>query len=139
MQAPVDYKDPPNYEAFAYVKEMPKLNTGNPKVEQYLSSGTATKLSVPSIAGHSWLNENMTIRLTVTNNNSVAAVFHGTLYDTAYDDAYGSISTTISANSTKTVDIALDSSFGEGIGCYVQAYFTADGYNQSSTTKYVAE
>ena len=36
MQAPVDYKDPPNYEAFAYVKEMPKLNTGNPKVEQYL-------------------------------------------------------------------------------------------------------
>lgn len=109
------------------------------KVEQYLSSGTATKLSVPSITGHSWLNENMTIRLTVTNNNSVAAVFHGTLYDTAYDDAYGSISTTISANSTKTVDIALDSSFGEGIGCYVQAYFTADGYNQSSTTKYVAE
>ena len=57
------------------------------KVEQYLSSGTATKLSVPSITGHSWLNENMTIRLTVTNNNSVAAVFHGTLYDTAYDDA----------------------------------------------------
>lgn len=109
------------------------------KVEQYLSGGTATKLSVPSITGHSWLNENMTIRLTVTNNNSVAAVFHGTLYDTAYDDAYGSISITISANSTKTVDIALDSSFGEGIGCYVQAYFTADGYNQSSTTKYVAE
>ena len=109
------------------------------KVEQYLTGGTATKLSVPSITGHSWLNENMKIRLTVTNNNSVAAVFHGTLYDTAYDDAYGSISTTISANSTKTVDIALDSSFGEGIGCYVQAYFTADGYNQSSTTKYVAE
>lgn len=109
------------------------------KVEQYLSSGTATKLSVPSITGHSWLDENMKIRLTVTNNNSVAAVFHGTLYDTAYDDAYGSISTTISANSTKTVDIALDSSFGEGVGCYVQAYFTADGYNQSSTTKYVAE
>lgn len=109
------------------------------KVEQYLTGGTATKLSVPSITGHSWLNENMTIRLTVTNNNSVAAVFHGTLYDTAYDDAYGSISTTISANSTKTVDIALDSSFGEGIGCYVQAYFTANGYNQSSTIKYVAE
>lgn len=109
------------------------------KVEQYLTGGTATRLSVPSITGHSWLNENMTIRLTVTNNNSVAAVFHGTLYDTAYDDAYGSISITISANSTKTVDIALDSSFGEGIGCYVQAYFTADGYNQSSTTKYVAE
>ena len=109
------------------------------KVEQYLIGGTATKLSVPSITGHSWLNENMKIRLTVTNNNSVAAVFHGTLYDTAYDDAYGSISTTISANSTKTVDIALDSSFGEGVGCYVQAYFTADGYNQSSSTKYVAE
>ena len=109
------------------------------KVEQYLTGGTATKLSVPSITGHSWLNENMKIRLTVANNNSVAAVFHGTLYDTAYDDAYGSISITIGANSTKTVDIALDSSFGEGVGCYVQAYFTADGYNQSSTIKYVAE
>lgn len=109
------------------------------KVEQYLIGGTATKLSVPSITGHSWLDENMKIRLTVTNNNSVAAVFHGTLYDTAYDDSYGSTSITISANSTKTVDIALDSSFGEGIGCYVQAYFTADGYNQSSTIKYVAE
>lgn len=81
----------------------------------------------------------MTIGLTVTNNNSVAAVFHGTLYDTAYDDAYGSTSITISANSTKTFDIALDSSFGEGVGCYIQAYFTADGYNQSSTIKYVAE
>lgn len=109
------------------------------KVEQYLSSGTATKLSVPSITGHSWLNENRTIRLTVTNNNSVAAMFHGTLYDTAYDDSYGSTSVTISANSTKTFDIALDSSFGEGVGCYIQAYFTADGYNQSSTIKYVAE
>ena len=76
------------------------------KVEQYLVGGTATKLSVPSITGHSWLDENMKIRLTVTNNNSVAAVFHGTLYDTAYDDAYGSISITISAKSTKTVDIA---------------------------------
>lgn len=109
------------------------------KVEQYLIGGTATKLSVPSITGHSWLDENRKIRLTVTNNNSVAAVFHGTLYDTAYDDSYGSTSITISANSTKTVDIALNSSFGEGIGCYVQAYFTANGYNQSSTIKYVAE
>lgn len=31
----VEYKDPPNYEAFAYVKEMPKLNTGNPEVVDY--------------------------------------------------------------------------------------------------------
>lgn len=30
------YEDPPNYEAFAYVKEMPKLNTGNPEVAEYL-------------------------------------------------------------------------------------------------------
>lgn len=66
-------------------------------------------------------------------------MFHGTLYDTYIDDSFGSTSITISANSTKTVDIALDSSFGEGVGCYVEAYFTADGYNQSSTTKYVAE
>lgn len=36
MPEPVEYKDPPGYEAFAYVKEMPKLNTGNPKVAEYL-------------------------------------------------------------------------------------------------------
>lgn len=38
MPEPVEYADPPNYEAFAYVKEMPKLNTGNPKVADYLCS-----------------------------------------------------------------------------------------------------
>ena len=32
----IQYADPPNYEAFAYVKEMPKLNTGNPEVVEYL-------------------------------------------------------------------------------------------------------
>lgn len=36
MPEPVEYTDPPSYEAFAYVKEMPKLNTGNPKVAEYL-------------------------------------------------------------------------------------------------------
>lgn len=36
MPEPVEYKDPPSYEAFAYVKEMPKLNTGNPDVAKYL-------------------------------------------------------------------------------------------------------
>lgn len=36
MPEPVKFTDPPSYEAFAYVKEMPKLNTGNPKVEEYL-------------------------------------------------------------------------------------------------------
>lgn len=36
MPVPVKYQDPPNYEAFAYVKEMPKLNTGNPEVADYL-------------------------------------------------------------------------------------------------------
>lgn len=35
LQFPVRYEDPPNYEAFAYVKEMPKLNTGNPEVVDY--------------------------------------------------------------------------------------------------------
>ena len=38
MPEQISYTDPPNYEAFAYVKEMPKLNTGNPKVEEYLIS-----------------------------------------------------------------------------------------------------
>lgn len=32
----VEYKDPPEYAAFAYVKEMPKLNTSNPELEEYL-------------------------------------------------------------------------------------------------------
>ncbi len=35
MPTPVEYKNPPDYEAFAYVKEMPKLNTGNPAVAEY--------------------------------------------------------------------------------------------------------
>ncbi len=35
MPEPIRYADPPSYEAFAYVKEMPKLNTGNKEVEDY--------------------------------------------------------------------------------------------------------
>lgn len=35
LRFPIEYKNPPNYEAFAYVREMPKLNTGNKEVEQY--------------------------------------------------------------------------------------------------------
>lgn len=38
MPEPVEFIDPPQYEAFAYVKEMPKLNTGNPQVIQFLCS-----------------------------------------------------------------------------------------------------
>ncbi|MVB12726.1 Neopullulanase [Caprobacter fermentans] len=36
LEFPVRYETPPNYEAFAYVREMPKLNTGNPEVAEYL-------------------------------------------------------------------------------------------------------
>jgi len=36
LRFPIEYKNPPNYESFAYVKEMPKLNTGNPKVREYI-------------------------------------------------------------------------------------------------------
>lgn len=35
MEFPVHYGNPLNYETFAYVKEMPKLNTGNPEVAAY--------------------------------------------------------------------------------------------------------
>lgn len=35
MEFPVHFDKPLNYEAFAYVKEMPKLNTGNPEVVDY--------------------------------------------------------------------------------------------------------
>ncbi len=41
LEFPVCFEDPPNYECFAYVKEMPKLNTGNPEVRDYfLKVGT---------------------------------------------------------------------------------------------------
>lgn len=35
MEFPVHFGQPLNYEAFAYVKEMPKLNTGNQEVVEY--------------------------------------------------------------------------------------------------------
>lgn len=35
VKFPIEYKEPPNYQAFAYVKEMPKLNTGNEEVVNY--------------------------------------------------------------------------------------------------------
>lgn len=35
LHFPIQYTTPPNYQAFAYVKEMPKLNTANPEVVQY--------------------------------------------------------------------------------------------------------
>lgn len=36
LNFPLDYADPPNYECFAYVKEMPKLNTSNPVLRKYI-------------------------------------------------------------------------------------------------------
>lgn len=75
----------------------------------------------------------------MTNPNAMWAVFHGTLYDTPFDDSYGSTSTSISPRDTTTVDIPLDSSFGEGVRCYIEAYFTQPGYEQSSTIKYMIE
>ncbi|MFN2925304.1 glycoside hydrolase family 13 protein [Lachnospiraceae bacterium YH-ros2228] len=35
VEYPVSFTDPPNYETYAYVKEMPKLDTSNPEVLQY--------------------------------------------------------------------------------------------------------
>lgn len=35
LKFPIDTSVPPNYEAFAYVSEMPKLDTSNPKVREY--------------------------------------------------------------------------------------------------------
>lgn len=35
LEFPIDYSKKPNYETFAYVKEMPKLNTGNDEVVNY--------------------------------------------------------------------------------------------------------
>lgn len=35
LEFPVKYQYPPNYEAFGYERDMPKLNTGNPEVTEY--------------------------------------------------------------------------------------------------------
>lgn len=35
LNFPIEYKTPPNYEAFGYEKAMPKLNTGEPEVVRY--------------------------------------------------------------------------------------------------------
>lgn len=35
LEFPIRYEFPPNYESFAYVREMPKINTGNPEVADY--------------------------------------------------------------------------------------------------------
>lgn len=35
LQFPIDRRVPPNYGAFAYVPEMPKLDTSNPEVQEY--------------------------------------------------------------------------------------------------------
>lgn len=36
LNFPIHYSDPPNYECFAYVKEMPKLNTSHPQVRDFI-------------------------------------------------------------------------------------------------------
>lgn len=36
LRFPIEYTDTPNYECFAYVKEMPKLNTSDPEVRDYI-------------------------------------------------------------------------------------------------------
>lgn len=51
MPQPVLFQDPPNYAAFAYVKEMPKLNTGNPEVAEYLSKVGAYWIQEADIDG----------------------------------------------------------------------------------------
>ena len=35
VETPVRYEENPNYETYAYVKEMPKLDTSNPEVQKY--------------------------------------------------------------------------------------------------------
>ncbi|MBP5331245.1 MAG: glycoside hydrolase family 13 protein [Lachnospiraceae bacterium] len=38
LNFPIRYEYPPNYECFAYVKKMPKLNTGNREMRDYICS-----------------------------------------------------------------------------------------------------
>ena len=51
----IQYADPPDYEAFAYVKEMPKLNTGNPEVVEYLCNVGTYWIREADIDGGAWM------------------------------------------------------------------------------------
>lgn len=107
------------------------------KVEQYLTGGTATKLSMPIIDYVSRVS-GYDLEFRLQNTNDVAVTANIKLTD-AYDDVAGANTDTVAANSYKRSVVNLASSGDYEAGWKLEVYYTASGYNQSDTTTYIGE
>lgn len=107
------------------------------KVEQYLTGGTATKLSMPII---DYVNRvsGYDLEFRLQNTNDVAVTANIKLTD-AYDDVAGANTDTVAANSYQRSVVNLASSGDYEAGWKLEVYYTASGYNQSDTTTYIGE
>lgn len=107
------------------------------KVEQYLSSGTATKLSKP-IIDYVSRTSGYELEFRLQNTNDVAVTANIKLTD-AYDTVDGANTATVAANSYQRSGVSLSSSGQYEAGWKLEVYYTASGYNQSDTTTYIGE
>lgn len=107
------------------------------KVEQYLSSGTVAKLSMPIIDYVSRASaDELEFRLQNTNDVAVTANIK---FADAYDDVTGANTATVAANSYQRSGVGLSSSGDYEAGWRLEVYYTASGYNQSDITTYIGE
>ena len=107
------------------------------KVEQYLTGGTATKLSKP-IIDYVSRTSSYELEFRLQNTNDVAVTANIKLTD-AYDTVDGANTATVAANSYQRSGVSLSSSGQYEAGWKLEVYYTASGYNQSDTTTYIGE
>ena len=107
------------------------------KVEQYLTGGTATKLSKP-IIDYVSRTSGYELEFRLQNTNDVAVTANIKLTD-AYDTVDGANTATVAANSYQRSGVSLSSSGQYEAGWKLEVYYTASGYNQSDTTTYIGE
>ena len=107
------------------------------KVEQYLTGGTATKLSKPIIDYVSRVS-GYDLEFRLQNTNDVAVTANIKLTD-AYNTVDGANTATVAANSYQRSGVSLSSSGQYEAGWKLEVYYTASGYNQSDTTTYIGE
>lgn len=107
------------------------------KVEQYLTGGTATKLSKP-IIDYVSRTSGYELEFRLQNTNDVAVTANIKLTD-AYDTVDGANTATVAANSYKRSVVNLSSSGDYEAGWKLEVYYTASGYKQSDTTTYIGE
>ena len=107
------------------------------KVEQYLSGGTATKLSKP-IIDYVSRPSGYELEFRLQNTNNVAVTANIKLTD-AYNTVDGANTATVAANSYQRSGVSLSSSGQYEAGWKLEVYYTASGYNQSDTTTYIGE